>query len=746
MSASPEFQPYIADSERIPELTWSSVVLGSILGVVFGASSLYVFLKVGMTVSASIPVAVLSITIFRAFSKAFGTRRATILENNIVQTAGSAGESIAFGVGATMPALMILGYAMDPTRVLMVAVLGGMLGILMMIPLRRAFIVQQHGELKYPEGAACAKILIAGEQGGSSAQTVFTGFGMGFVYEFLVKGMKLWNSEPAVAITGIPSYHKAVVAAEVSPILLGVGYIIGTRTAAVMVGGGLLTSLVLVPLIAFFGEKLPEPLYPGTTLISKMAPGDVIKAYVRYIGAGAVAAGGIISMCRALPLIFGSISGGVKAMRSGGAAGLGRTERDLPIAIVFLGCLALVGVVAASDLLPTTTLGRVAGGLMILAFGFMFVTVSSRITGEIGSSSNPISGMTIATLLLTCLIFVLLGWIGPEFRVAALSIAGIVCVASSNGGTTSQDLKTGYLVGATPWKQQVAILVGAVLSALLIGLTLLALNSSSEVVTRKAEYLTKVVAPVESLTETQTGTDGKLYKVWRVGKAAPGIEPGLYRVDPSSGIAVERVDPGIGGVISYRDSDPKKRNKLEKFNPPQPALFATIIDGILAGQLPWALVILGAGLAVVVQLCGVSSLAFAVGVYLPLATTLPIFIGGLVRGVVDRVRKLSAEESDSSPAVLYASGLIAGGSLAGVLLSTLQAPIGVAETIKNALDVTEALPKGWGEQVGPAIVAFGVLIAAQLWIGLRSKPGVTGDGTDGDLARRGEISDGPARS
>jgi uncharacterized oligopeptide transporter (OPT) family protein len=452
-----------------------------------------------------------------------------------------------------------------------------------------------------------------------------------------------------------------------------------------------------------------------------MGTGDILRSYIRYIGAGAVAAGGIISMCRALPLILGSITGGLRAVGAkGGESSLsGRSQKDLPASVVLVGSLLLIGAIAVSDLIPTGVIGRVAGALMILGFGFMFVTVSSRITGEIGSSSNPISGMTIATLLLTCLIFVILGWMGPEYRVTALSIAGVVCIASSNGGTTSQDLKTGYLVGATPWKQQVAILIGALISAVVIGWTLIQLNSLSEVVTRKAEYLPKVNAPAADLTETQTGSDGKEYKVWRVTKPSEGVEPGIYRVDPDTGTAVERVDPGIGGVIPYRDDDPGKTSEVKKFNPPQPALFATIIDGILTGQLPWGLVLLGAGLAVVMQLCGVSALAFAVGVYLPLSTTLPIFVGGMVRSAVDRAKKLSAEESDASPAVLFASGLIAGGSMAGVLLAVLQADF--AKTVKDALDLTKYLPQGWGEEILPGVFAFGVLVVSLLFVGLRQR-------------------------
>lgn len=729
--SEPGFRPYVPDTANLPELTLSAVLLGAILGIIFGASSLYLFLKVGMTVSASIPVAVLAITIFRGLSKAFGTRRATILENNIVQTTGSAGESIAFGVGATMPALMILGYDMDPIRVMLVSVLGGLLGILMMIPLRRAFIVKQHGELKYPEGAACAKILVVGEQGGSSAQTVFTGFGLAFIYQALMEAMKLWSKEPAKLITGVKGYSKALLMCEVSPALLGVGYIIGTRTASVMVGGGFLTSLVLVPMIAYFGEGLNTPLAPGTALIRDMGPGDIAKSYVRYIGAGAVATGGIISMCRALPMIISSLTGSLRAFRSGGAsAGTGRTERDLPLWVVALGCLGLVAAISSSHLIPIKEpVGRIAGAVMILVFGFLFVTVSSRITGEIGSSSNPISGMTIATLLLTCLIFYLLGWVGEQYRVTALSIAAIVCIASSNGGTISQDLKTGFLVGATPRAQQLSIVVGAVTSAVVIGFTLLFLNWVYTDVVSDAQYLPKIKAPVETLTQTEAGPDGKTYKVWWVNKTTEGAEPGRYLVD-DAGEAHYRVDPGIGGIVKKRADG----SKAEKFTPPQPALFAVIIDGIMTGQLAWALVILGAALAVVMYLAGVSPLAFAVGVYLPLATTMPIFVGGLIRGLVDRFHKMSDEESDSSPAVLLSSGLIAGGSIAGILIAFLA----VFPAVGKALDLSAKLPKGWGELPGPALGAFGVLIAVLAFVGLRGAP----PAAEADMAKRGEISNG----
>jgi putative OPT family oligopeptide transporter len=377
------FQPYIPDKAQLPELTVSAVVLGSILGVVFGASSLYLFLKVGMTVSASIPVAVLAITIFRGLSTAFGMRRTTILENNVVQTAGSAGESIAFGVGATMPALMLLGYELEWSRVMLVSVLGGLLGILMMIPLRRAFIVKQHGALPYPEGTACAKVLIVGEQGGSNARTVFSGFGLGFLYQILMQAFKFWSGEWQREITGITGYKKAFVSLEPSPILLGVGYIIGPRIASVMVGGGILTALFLVPLIAYFGDGLTGVLPPGQQPISQLSAGAISGQYVRYIGAGAVAAGGILSMLNALPLIFASIAGSLRDMRSGkeaGGTGVARTDRDLPMSLVLAGTIGLVLAIALSHLIPTEFTGRLIGAGMIVLFGFLFVTVSSRIT------------------------------------------------------------------------------------------------------------------------------------------------------------------------------------------------------------------------------------------------------------------------------------------------------------------------------------------------------------------------------
>jgi putative OPT family oligopeptide transporter len=734
------FDPYVPAKADLKELTFSAVALGTILGIVFGASSLYLFLKVGMTVSASIPVAVLSITIFRGLSSAFGVRRATILENNVVQTAGSAGESIAFGVGAAMPAFLLLGYELEWTRVMLVAVLGGLLGILMMIPLRRAFIVKQHGVLPYPEGTACAKVLIVGEQGGSNARTVFLGFGIGFCYQILMQACKFWSGEWQKAITGITGYNKAIVSLEPSPALLGVGYIIGPRIASVMVAGGITTALLLVPMIAYFGDGLPGVLPPGQQRIAEMSAGAISSQYVRYIGAGAVATGGILSMLNALPLIVSSVTGSLRDMRAGKqgqAGGLARTERDLPMPVVFFGTLGLVLVIAASHLIPTTFPGRLIGGLLIVVFGFLFVTVSSRITGVIGSSSNPISGMTIATLLLTCLIFVVLGWVGPEYRITALSIAGVVCIASSNGGTTSQDLKTGFLVGATPWKQQVSILIGALISALVMGLTLLALNQAyTTTSTEKAELPAEKAAAAE-VKGSEIGPDGQSYRVWWVVNPRPGVQPGKYLID-ESGQARYLVDFGIGGRLTKTASG----SAIQKFNPPQPRLFATLIEGIMARQLPWGLVILGAVLAIVMQLAGVSALAFAVGVYLPLATTLPIFVGGALRGIVDRARGLSPAEAETSPGTLMSTGLIAGGSLAGIIIAFLFVSEGLVKSLEGftkKFDFSSQTPGGETTYLIPVMLAFVAMAATLLVVAMRGRLPVASPPQEGERARLGEI-------
>ncbi len=479
------FKPFIADAEILPEFTFKAVALGAVMGLIFGASTVYLGLRVGLTVSASIPIAVLSIAIFRGLGKLWGGR-ATILENNIVQTTGSAGESIAAGVVFTIPALIFLGASLEFNRTFLLALTGGWLGILFMIPLRRALIVKEHGNLTYPEGTACAEILIAGERGGSLAKMILWGGVLGTAYKALLSIGGLWKERPAYAF---PQWFKgASVTAEVSPELLGVGYIIGPKVAATMVAGGLLSSLVLVPVIKFFGDPLTSILYPATKVIGEMGPGDVRNYYVRYIGAGAVAAAGIINLIRVMPTIVEAFRSGLRDIATSGAdKGTSdrrpRTERDLPMSLVVLGSLALVVVLSLAlwyllrSTLPSYIIFLAAAILMII-FGFFFVTVSSRIVGEIGSSANPISGMTIATLMATSLIFVALGWKDAVFAPIALTVGAVVCIAAANAGATSQDLKTGFLVGATPRLQQIGLIIGAMASVLAIGWTTILLNNA----------------------------------------------------------------------------------------------------------------------------------------------------------------------------------------------------------------------------------------------------------------------------
>ncbi|MGH9967500.1 MAG: OPT family oligopeptide transporter [Pyrinomonadaceae bacterium] len=759
------FRPYIPAGVRLRELTPLPLIVGTVLGMVFGASSLWLVLKVGLTVSASIPVAVISISLFRLLGK-IGVREATILENNIVQTAGSAGESIAFGVGVTMPAIMILGFDLEITRVMLVACLGGLLGILMMIPLRRALIVQQHGLLKYPEGTACAEVLKAGasaesraassaehkamaaesDESSSGAKTIFTGFGLGLVYQIAMAAFKGWKDVPS-KIFGAP-FKAGSISAEISPALLGVGYIIGPRIASIMCAGGVLAYLVLIPAIKFFGEGMTTAVAPGTVPISEMGPDDIRGAYVLYIGAGAVAAGGIISLFRSLPTIWHGLKGGLSDLRGGQAASANvpRTDQDLSMKIVVGGILVLIAMIV---LFPQLHLQfNVLGALLIVAFGFLFVTVSSRLTGEIGSSSNPISGMTVATLLLTCLIFLVVGWTGPSHYVTALSIGGIVCIAASNGGTTSQDLKTGFLVGSTPKYQQIAILVGALASALILGPILLRLNDTSTVYVARTtfaavkdapqvdsstlstlpaynetakpagggnyrllkneadkplvaglepgEYLVddsgrivqKVernfpadlradvsqLGPAEKLRGPEASTDSNAYQTWHKIDETKG-PPGKYLVD-AQGVPVYHVDPGINGTHRVRPDG----SSVTKYDAPKATLMSYIIKGILNQRLPWGLVLLGVMIAIVLEMSGIPSLAFAVGVYLPLSSSSPIFLGGMIRWLVDKYirvkfksKNLTEEEfvaeTDKSPGVLMASGYIAGGALAAVFIA-----------------------------------------------------------------------------
>ncbi len=719
------FRPYIPAGVVLRELTILPLIVGTLLGIVFGASSLYLVLKVGLTVSASIPVAVISITLFRLLSK-FGLRDATILENNIVQTAGSAGESIAFGIGVTMPAIMILGFDLDFTRVMLVAVLGGLLGILMMIPLRRALIVQQHGLLKYPEGTACAEVLKAGasaesraaaaqgmmqttsaaeaaaaariadDEAATGGKTIIAGFGIGFLYYGLEQIFKIWKEYPT-KVFGRP-FEGGSISLENNPALLGVGYIIGPRIASIMFGGGVLSFLVLIPAIKFFGDGLIAPLSPETAhLIKDMTVTQIQKAYILYIGAGAVAAGGIISLFRSLPVIWHGLKGGLADLRGRQAesANAPRTDQDLSMKFVIGGVIALLLIIMIAPQLNLRW--NLLGALLIVAFGFLFVTVSSRLTGEIGSSSNPISGMTVATLLLTCLVFLLIGWTAPPYFVTALSIGGIVCIAASNGGTTSQDLKTGFLVGSTPKYQQIAILVGALASALVLGPILLQLNQSGTVyipVAQSKDFSFPAdfhVNPVdyekngsepkrERLQGAQAGGDNTSYYVYH--KTTPEHGPaGRYLVN-EQGVPVYLSDPGINGVYEKRPDG----SSVQKFTAPKATLMSYIIKGILSRQLPWGLVLLGVMIAIVLELSGIPSLAFAVGVYLPISTSAPIFVGGMMRWLVDKYlrgkpenRNMTEEqllaEGDKSQGVLLSSGYIAGGTLAGVIFAFLNIPL-----------------------------------------------------------------------
>ena len=646
------FRPYIPDSSNLRELSILPLIVGTLLGVVFGASSLYLVLKVGLTVSASIPVAVISITLFRILSK-LGARDATILEHNIVQTAGSAGESIAFGVGVTMPAIMILGFDLEFTRVTLVAVLGGLLGILMMIPLRRALIRDQHGILKYPEGTACAQVLITGASEESKAASdiakkddastatkggliITAGFAVGFLYNSVMKVFSGWKEYPTKEF-GEP-FRGGSVSLESNPALLGVGYIIGPRIAGIMFAGGVLAYLVLIPMIRYFGAGLVEPLAPATSkLISDMAiegANSIQSTYILYIGAGAVAAGGIISLFRSLPIIWHGIKGSISDFRGRHATkesgGLPRTDQDLSMKFVVVGILALIVIITFVPALKMNILGA----LLIIVFGFLFVTVSSRLTGEIGSSSNPISGMTVATLLLTSLVFLLVGWTSPDpYFVTALSVGGIVCIAASNGGTTSQDLKTGFWVGGTPWKQQTAIMIGALVSALLLGPILIQLNNSSTVYEKVAadKFTTGFQVPEQELlredgqlkSEKIPGflgtTDTANYRVWHNTDARRG-DPGRYLVN-TQGQPVYLVDPGINGTVEKVQTGVDEAGNpvyqtVEKYRAPKATLMSYIIKGILSQELPWGLVLLGVMIAVALELCGISSLAFAVGLYL----------------------------------------------------------------------------------------------------------------------------------
>jgi putative OPT family oligopeptide transporter len=608
------FKPYIAPEQDIPEFTPKAIIFGSLFGIIFGASTVYLALRAGLTVSASIPIAVLSISVLRLFG------RATILENNIVQTIGSAGESVAAGVAFTIPALLFLSENshgedyFNYVQIMMLAAVGGILGVLFMVPLRRSLIVAEHGTLPYPEGTACADVLIAGEKGGRMAGLVFGGVALSVGYKALNAIFSFWKEAVSFKTSSTAKLPNATVSSEISPEYLGVGYILGPRVGGIMVSGSVIAWLVLIPLLTVLNldrgamtQQLQSLGFSDAKITKWIGDNDpemYYRGYVRLIGAGAVTMAGIITLIRSIPTIVGSIRGSMASLRAGpGAPGAGttRTERDISIGVVALGSVALAGVLAVlPKVLPGSFGGKLLMAVLMLVFGFLFVTVSSRIVGIIGSSSNPISAMTIATLLGTCIVFLAMGMGGDANQPVALCVGAIVCIAAANAGATSQDLKTGFLVGATPVRQQIGLVIGVLVSTFVIGWTLKVIDTSF----------------------------------------ATAAEP-----------------HGIGSP---------------KFPAPQATLMATIIKGVMSQNLDWSYLLIGAGLSLTVWLCGVSPLAWAVGVYLPISTTFPIFIGGMLRALCDKLRG-KAEESEVSTGMLFATGLVAGGTLTGVFSALLKA-------------------------------------------------------------------------
>ncbi len=654
-AAPGEFRPYVAETEQVREFSFRAVLLGALFGILFGAVTVYVGLRAGLTVSASIPIAVLSISILRAFGKA------TILENNIVQTAGSAGESVAAGVIFTLPALIFLGFELQYTRIFSLAFIGGCLGVLFMIPLRRQLIVKEHGNLLYPEGTACADVLVAGEKGGSFAGRVFWGLGLGGLYTFLMATVGAWRGRPEYRPEWLPgSSFRADITSE----YLGVGYVIGPRVAGTIFAGGVFSWLVLMPAIKFFGSLAPGvALYPSTVPIPDMTPDQLWASYIRPMGAGAVATAGLITLLKTMPTIIGALSSGLKDVRSqsaGAGSAAGRTERDIPMKWVLVGSggiLALMWLLLTVILpvpgAPTSALENLVASVFVVIFGFLFVTVSSRICGLIGTSANPVSGMTIATLMATCAMFLAMGWTAPAYSALAITIGGVVCIAAANAGATSQDLKTGYLVGATPLNQQVALIVGVMASVFVIGGTLMLMNVGLAQYRPQQIALNVAGLPEGVLIEKQDYEyKGKTYTLVNA-IGSKEVPDGKYLYDrDTKQIEIQWVQ-GIGS---------------DRAAAPQARLMATVISGILNQRLPWRLVMLGVFLVIAIELLGIRSLSFAVGSYLSIATTMAIFTGGVVRWAAERGKPAAEHaESEVSPGSLYASGLIAAGGVVGLL-------------------------------------------------------------------------------
>ncbi|WML49921.1 oligopeptide transporter, OPT family [Neobacillus sp. PS3-34] len=596
-----KFVPYVPASKSLPELTITAIILGIILAVVFGAANAYLGLRIGLTVSASIPAAVISMAILRGLF-----RRNSILENNIVQTMTTAGEAIGAGAVFTLPALFLWHIDVSQGLILFIVLTGGFLGVFMMVPLRDLLIVKEHEILPYPEGTACAEVLKSGEEGGANAKLIGIGLLVGAIVKALGDGFKLFKTEVETGITG---FKNAVIGLDALPSLLGVGYIIGPRVAGEMLGGGLLAWVVLIPAISFFGADATTAIFPASDPISKLDAWGIWDGYIRYIGAGAVAVGGLITLVKTLPTLFGSALAtfrGVQANRGTALTNAPRTEKDIPKLYVIIGILAIILIIAFA---PVTQVG-IIGAISIAIFGFLFVSVASRIVGIVGSSSSPVSGMTIATLLIVTLLYKATGFTGKEGMVAALIVAAIICTALAVAGDVSQDLKTGHIVGGTPWKQQVAMMIGVVASAAVIGSILILMDNA-----------------------------------YHMGSA--------------------------------------------DLPAPKAALMKILAEGVLGGDLPWNLIFIGAAIAITLEFFGLNSLVVAVGIYLPVHVSTPIMIGGFVRYFIDRFSKndeVRKERGDRG--TLFASGLIAGESLVGVIIAILiYAGVPVPDVAKSPSDL-----------------------------------------------------------
>ena len=632
MDNKTEFKPYVPASKVTPEITVASIVMGVLLAVVFGAANAYLGLRVGMTVSASIPAAVIAMGVIRIIM-----RKNSILESNVVQTIGSAGESLAAGAIFTLPALFLWaaeGKMEKPgiLEITLIALIGGLLGVFFMVPLRNALIVKEHGILPYPEGTACAEVLLAGEKGGSSASTVFAGMGFAALFKFIIDGLKLVSGEISASVKGFAGQ----IGTQIYPAVMSVGYICGARISSYMFAGGVLSWLVLIPLIVLFGADII--LYPGTEPISEIfASGGasaIWSSYIRYIGAGALAAGGIISLIKSLPLIVKTFTGAVKSMKGSGSTSNERTAQDINLKIVIVAIIVLTLAVWLVPAIPVSLLGA----FIIVVFGFFFATVSSRMVGLVGSSNNPVSGMAIATLLIATLILKLTGAEGVAGMSSAIAIGSVICIVSAIAGDTSQDLKTGYILGATPKKQQFGEILGVVAAALAIGGTLYLLDSA-----------------------------------W-----------------------------GFGS---------------DQLAAPQATLMKLIIEGVMDGNLPWALVFIGVFLAVVAELVGIPVLPFAIGIYLPVQLNACIMVGGLVRLAMDKMKKNEEEKKEIvNDGVLFCSGMIAGEGLVGILLALL-AVFG----IDSALDLSSrfGIPQIASDIGG--LVLFAVIVLTVLKFSLWKK-------------------------